>query len=167
MNEGQTGQDVRNSETFSETKPDTALDKPAFNLAPDQGASAPKVKAPVKRKPPTTDEPLPGQRHLFDKNKIVPRNAKQLELTGLPPPEPEKAKDDNEPLPGQIPLFQKSLDPVQDIIDREGVAYRRAKSVLQKRGYTLDSFQPGGPLYGKSTNELLTLARGDTDAANR
>lgn len=51
------------------------------------------------------------------------------------------------------------IDHVNDLVDREEIAYRRVKSVLKRKGYVDGDFEPDGPLYGRSTNELIEMAR--------
>jgi hypothetical protein len=51
---------------------------------------------------------------------------------------------------------------INDLVDREDVAYKRAKTVLKRQGYKDDDFEPGGVLYGHSTNRLIELAREKT-----
>jgi len=148
LKEGQTWKDVRIPETSLETKPDK---------------TKPKVRTPVKSKQIPENAPLPGQGYLFDKNKVVLRKPEQQSLPGISKPVPKQkpTPDDNAPLPGQLPLIKAMpIDPVQDIIDRESVGYRRIKELVQRKlGYSLESFEPGGALYGKSTNELLNMVR--------
>jgi len=43
---------------------------------------------------------------------------------------------------------------------KEGRGYQRVKSALTKKGYNDADFKKDGKLYGKSTNELIDLARG-------
>lgn len=59
--------------------------------------------------------------------------------------------------------IRKSEDPVEDptkvVADKDDIGYRRAKSVLKRKGYADPDFEEGGPLYGWSTNQLLSLVR--------
>jgi len=48
---------------------------------------------------------------------------------------------------------------INSLVDREEVGYRRVKTVLKRKGYKEDDFEPGGVLYGHSTNQLLEMAR--------
>lgn len=144
----------------------------AASAAPQQGVkqptlpsmsgtpAKPKVRTPVKAKQNPEEAPLPGQRGLFNPQKVVARKPKQLGMFAEPP-KPEKPKPTgNEPLPGQLPLIKSvASDSVQDIIDREGVAYKRVQAALIKRGYEAKDFEHGGVLSGKSTNELLGMVR--------
>jgi hypothetical protein len=59
-----------------------------------------------------------------------------------------------------------AADAVNAIVARDDVAYRRVKTVLQRKGYEASDFDEGGPLYGYSTNELIKLAREADDAAD-
>lgn len=54
----------------------------------------------------------------------------------------------------------KSLehDHTKPVADKDAVAYQRAREVLIRRGWEEVDFQPGGPLYGWSANQLLDLA---------
>lgn len=67
------------------------------------------------------------------------------------------------PVPGTA--LRKSDEPdaivqnINPLINREEKAYRRARSVLIRRGYEEADFEEGGVLYGKSTNELVEMAR--------
>lgn len=71
-------------------------------------------------------------------------------------------------LPGE---FQKAEPPQADgfedhsapIAEKDGRAYARIKVYLQRKGYKVSDFEPGGPLYGWSLNELLDLAHGKRD----
>ena len=56
---------------------------------------------------------------------------------------------------------QVLADHVEDLVDREGVGYRRAMSILKRKGYTDADFEIGGVLYGHSTNELLSMLKKD------
>lgn len=49
------------------------------------------------------------------------------------------------------------------IAEKDGRAYARIKVYLQRKGYKVSDFEPGGPLYGWSLNELLDLAHGKRD----
>jgi hypothetical protein len=51
------------------------------------------------------------------------------------------------------------IEHVNQMVDREDVAYKRVQTVLKRKGYRDADFEPGGVLYGWSTNELLELAR--------
>ncbi len=53
------------------------------------------------------------------------------------------------------------IEHINNLIDREDVAYSKAKDVLQRKGYEEKDFEIGGVLYGYSINELLKLARSD------
>ena len=65
-----------------------------------------------------------------------------------------------EPVPEEFLVKGEGLiDHVNDLVDREEVAYRRVKTVLKRKGYADGDFEPGGPLYGRSTNELIEMAR--------
>jgi len=120
-----------------------------------------KIRTPVKVKQNPEEAPLPGQRGLFNPQKVVAGKPKQREMFAVPPkPVPQKPAPENKPLPGQLPLIKAlPVDPVQDIIDRESIAYRRMKEALIKRGYEARDFERNGVLYGKSVNELLGMVR--------
>lgn len=51
------------------------------------------------------------------------------------------------------------VETVNAIVDREDAGYRRIKTILRRKGYRDDDFEPGGPLYGYSTNELIAMVR--------
>lgn len=55
------------------------------------------------------------------------------------------------------------IEHVNAVVEREDVAYRRIKSVLQNRGYLESDFEEEGPLYGFSTNALIELVRKQRD----
>jgi len=48
---------------------------------------------------------------------------------------------------------------INDLVDREDIAYRRVKTILKRKGYKETDFEMDGPLYGWSTNELIKLAQ--------
>lgn len=52
-----------------------------------------------------------------------------------------------------------SPDFVGGILNTEEEHYRKVKQALIERGYVDEDFEPGGPLHGFSTNELIDLAR--------
>lgn len=56
---------------------------------------------------------------------------------------------------------EKSLeyDHTKPIAEKDAVAYKRVKQVLVRLGWDESDFEPGGPLYGWSVNQLLDLAR--------
>ena len=60
---------------------------------------------------------------------------------------------------------EKSLSPdySQAIVAKEEKTYEQIKADLIARGYVETDFEPGGPLYGYSTNELIDLARDKRD----
>lgn len=70
------------------------------------------------------------------------------------------------PFPGALikaedhPGVEAVVDNVNDIYNQDNLAYTRIKSVLKRRGYVDADFETGGPLYGWSVNELITLVRG-------
>jgi len=57
------------------------------------------------------------------------------------------------------PVEKGLAEAVNAVRDRDAVAYRRVKSALVRKGYVESDFEAGGPLYGRSVNELIDLAR--------
>lgn len=57
-------------------------------------------------------------------------------------------------------------DHTEAIAEKDGAAYQRIKEVLRGMGYLESDFEPGGPLYGWSTNQLIDLARGKREVAS-
>lgn len=53
----------------------------------------------------------------------------------------------------------ESPDYTQKLVAKEEKTYEQIKQELMGRGYVDSDFEPGGPLYGYSTNELIDLAR--------
>lgn len=58
---------------------------------------------------------------------------------------------------GQVQKAEKFYDFTAPIVAKEDAAYEKVKRALMKRGYNEHDFEPGGDLYGQSTNELLDL----------
>jgi hypothetical protein len=52
---------------------------------------------------------------------------------------------------------------VNDVFNREQIAYDRVKAVLQRKGYEPEDFEEGGVLYGYSVNELIEMAKPKLD----
>ena len=80
-----------------------------FTLDPNAPVKKPRPKrTPVKAKGKPEDAPLPGQRGLFNPEKVVPEAPSQLALFGGkdPTPESEPPKKGEAPLPGQQRLFK-------------------------------------------------------------
>jgi hypothetical protein len=150
------------------------LGQPEANLELQSGTavrSRPK-RTPVKAKP-VGPAPLRGQRDLFDPNKVAHGTPTQLGLFGGGLPIDEAKLEPVKPAAdGQLDLFvdqvSKALDDYVDptfvIFKKNDLAYRRIKRAWLARGYGEADFQPGGPLYGKSVNELrVMLTRGKAD----
>jgi len=82
------------------------LRREAVNLTPGIPVKQKPKRTPVKAK--EGEAPLPGQRSLFDPNKVVARKPSQLSLFGgaEPPVEPpKKPNSEDAPLPGQQAIF--------------------------------------------------------------
>lgn len=56
-------------------------------------------------------------------------------------------------------------DHTKTIADKDGRAYERVKSALQKKGYSDADFAAGGTLYGHSVNQLIELSRSERMAS--
>lgn len=52
------------------------------------------------------------------------------------------------------------------VAKKDDVAYKRVKEVLTGMGYLESDFEPGGPLFGWSTNQLIDLARDKREVAS-
>jgi predicted GNAT family N-acyltransferase len=66
----------------------------------------------------------------------------------------------------RLPKIQKSEDSpdyTEKLIEKEEDKYEQVKKVLIGKGYVESDFEPGGPLHGYSTNQLIELVRDKRD----
>lgn len=97
-----------------------------------------------------------------------PRGIPEIILTGEWDHRKSHAGDNDKtfkPLPkilekSGIPGIEAMVDNINDVFNRDEVAYNRVKDVLKRKGYVDADFERDGALYGYSVNELIDLARG-------
>lgn len=97
-----------------------------------------------------------------------PRNIPEVILTGQKSHTVSYEGDQGilfSPIPNELMKSVKKqegiglIEHVNDVVEREDVAYQRVKAILKKKGYYASDFEEGGVFYGWSVNELLDLIR--------